>query len=412
MSPEPTAGNDTVRVAPEAGGPTPPAFRLDFARLARLAWEHRADLLRVNLAVAALAAAVVFLLPCWYVSSVTMVPAPQSLMPDLTSDTGGMLAGAAFGLGAGPTPQDELKMVVESRAVADSVIRRHDLVQLWHQKGMETTREKLADHVNLTTPKQGQIVLEVEARTPAMARAMAASYAEFAASEGIRLKRSLATQRRIYLEARLHEIDHEIREASAAVETFEESHRMVALPEQTKETMDAAGAIQAQAALMQTELAAARRYFTEQSPEVAMLRDRLDELNRQVRELETHGGTLLLKGDELPALKQQYLELTREQASLLAVSELLRRVYEQARVEEANPVPTFSVLDAPDLPERHARPKRGLSIAASFALSLAGTLTLLYLRGSLDAITRIARRRRRGGVALAPEPAAPERHAA
>ncbi len=404
--------SDRLPVPPSRpGDATGPSFTLDFRRLARLAWEHRGDLLWVNAAVAVLAAGIVFLLPCWYTSSVTLVPASQDLMPDLTSDAGGMLAGAASlgGLAGAPTPQDELKMIVTSRAVADSVIRRHGLVALYHQKTIETTREKLGDHTDITTPKQGQVVLDVEARTPAMALALARSYAEFAASEGLRLKRSLATQRRLYLEARLHEIDEEIRNASVAVQRFEEAHGMVALPEQTKATMDAAGVIQGEAAMLQTELAAAHRYFTDQSPEVATLRDRLDELNRELRQLATQGGTMLLKGDALPAMKQQYLELTREEASLLAVSELLRRVYEQARVEEANPVPTFSILDAPDLPERHSRPKRGLAIVGATALSLAVTLGLLYVRGSLDAITRSVRRRRPAAPALVESP---ERHAA
>jgi uncharacterized protein involved in exopolysaccharide biosynthesis len=163
---------------------------------------------------------------------------------------------------------------------------------------------------------------------------------------------------------------------------------MVALPEQTRETMDAAGLLQQQAALIQTELASARRYFTDQSPEVAVLRDRLAELNHQLRELTSRGGALLLRSDDLPALKQQYLKITREQQSLVAVSELLRRVYEQARVEEANPVPTFSVLDAAELPERHARPRRALTVIVALTLSVTASLGLLHTRGSLDLLTR------------------------
>lgn len=365
-----------------------PAIRFDLRHIARLTWRHRKELLVINGIVAALAIGVVMLMPSWYASSVTLVPAPgDAATPDFTG-AAAMMASRSLSLDAGPTPQDELKMVLSSRAVADSVIHDLDLSARWQIQALDRTREELANHTNITTPKQGQIIIETEARTKPLARDMAVSYTNFAATEGRRLKQSLAMQRRVYLEARLAELEREIGSASAHVQEFEQTHRMVALPEQTRGTMDAAGLIQSQAAMLETELAAARRYFTDQSPEVTVLRDRLNELNRQLRDLTSRGGTLLLKSDDLPALKQQYLKLTREQQSLMAVSELLRRVYEQARVEEANPVPMFSILDAAELPERRSRPHRGLTVALALALSLSATVGLLATRGSLNLLMR------------------------
>jgi uncharacterized protein involved in exopolysaccharide biosynthesis len=334
-------------------------------------------LLRFHAAVAVVAVGVVLLLPRWYTSSVTLVPAPSDgLSLDFTG-LGAGLPGASFSLSGGPTPQDQLAMVLRSRAVADSIVERFGLVRRWKLKRHEQARERLAECVTLTTPKEGQVVVAVEARTPAFARDLAAAYAAFGGSEAVRLKTSLAAQRRDYLEARLADVETEIAAASQRLREFEEHHGAIALPEQTKETMNAAGTLQAQVALLETELAGVRRYFTDQSTQATMLRDRITELRRQVDRLARQGGTLLLKGAELPALKQEYLRLTREQVSLTAVSELLRRVYEQARVEEANPVPSFSVLDAADLPERHSRPQRGLTVVLALGLAALGSLAWL-----------------------------------
>ena len=367
-------------------GPSAPsgphgAWSFDLSRLLRAAWSERLRLLRLHGAVAVLAVAVVFLLPRWYTSSVTLVPAPSDGMALDFSGIGQGLGGASLSLGGAPTPQDQLKMVATSRAVADSIVKRFDLVRRWKAKRREQARDKLAEHTTVTTPKEGQLVIAVEAQSPALARDMAAAYATFAASEAVRLKTSLATQRRFYLEARLRELEGGISQASDRVRVFEEQHGAVALPEQTKETMEAAGTLEAQVALLETELAAARRYFTDEAPQVNQLRDRIAELNRQIDRLARHGGTMLLKGQELPALKQEYLQLTREQMSLTAVSELLRRVYEQARVEEANPVPSFSLLDAADLPERHSRPKRAMTVALALVLTMAASLGYLQWRG-------------------------------
>jgi uncharacterized protein involved in exopolysaccharide biosynthesis len=360
--------------------PRHPAFAVDLVRLARVAWRERKLLLRFHAAVAVLAVGIVLLLPRWYSASVTLVPAPKDGLSLDFSGLGAGLGGTSFSFGAGPTPQDQLKMVVMSRAVSDSLITRFDLVRRWKLKRREQAREQIAERVRVVTPKEGQVIVDVEARTPELARDMAAAYAHFTASETARLKTSLAGQRRLYLEARLRDLEREIVLAGEQVRSFEEKHGAVALPEQTKETMDAAGTLQAQVALLETELAAARRYFTDEAPPVAVLRDRITELNRQVNRLARQGGTLLIKGADLPALKQEFVRLSREQMSLTAVSELLRRVYEQARVEEANPVASFSLLDAADLPERPSRPKRALTVLIALGLSAASSLAWLQWR--------------------------------
>ena len=349
----------------------PKPVTLDLKRLARALWTHRVRVIRFQAVVLAVAVAVVLVLPRWYTSSASLVPAPKDGLSLDFSGVGAGLGGASLSLGGAPTPQDQLRMVVTSRAVADSIVTRFGLVERWKLKSRERARAKLARHTIVTSAREGQIVVAVEARSPGLARDLAAAYVVFTAREAIRLKTSLASQRRIYLEARLQDLEREIGQASGRVRVFEEQHGAIALPEQTRETMEAAGTLQAQVALLETELAAARRYFTDQAPAVSMMRERIAELRRQISRLGRQGGTMLLKGSELPALKQQYLALNREQISLSAVSELLRRFYEQARVEEANPVPTFSVLDAAELPERHSRPQRGMTVLLALALSMA-----------------------------------------
>lgn len=374
------------------------SWHIGLGRLAERAWRERGRLLRAHLAVGVVALAVVLLLPRWYAASVTLVPAPKDgLTLDLTG-TGALFGGAPLGLGAGPTPQDQLRMVLSSRAVADSLASRFALRSRWRLRRLDDARRQLARHTTFNTPREGQVVVEVEARQPALARDLADAYAHYGATETIRLKSSLATQRRVYLERRLEDLEREIVEASNRLRQFEESHGAVSLPDQARETVDAYGALRAQKALLETELAAARRYFADESPEVHTLRDRIAEIDRQVGALGRQGGPLQPRGNDLPALRQRYLELNREQASLMAVAELLRRAREQARVEEANPVPTFSVLDAAELPERHARPQRGLTVALALVLCSCASLGWLWWTDAARAPV----------VPAAPAPALPE----
>jgi len=351
---------------------------LGLARLWRRAWERRGLLIGLHLAVAVLAVGVAFILPRSYTASVTLVPAPQDgLTLDLTG-SGALLAAAPFGLGAGPTPQDHLCMVLRSRAVADTLLDRFALRERWRLRLRDDARQQLGELTHLTTPREGQVVVDVEASEPALARDLADAYARAAAAEGIRLKSSLASQRRLYLERRMADLEHELAAASTMLRQFEESHGAVSLPDQARETVESFGVLRARKVLLETELAAASRYFTDESPEVHSLRDRIAELDRQVGQLDRTGGVMQPRGKDLPALRQRYIELTREQTSLIAVAELLRRAREQARVEEANPVPTFSVLDAAEIPERHSSPQRRLTVLVALALCACASLGWLW----------------------------------
>ncbi len=353
-------------------------WRFSVPRLVSRAWAERLRLLQVHAAVAAVTVACVLLLPRWYTSSVTLVPSSRDgLSLDLTGG-GAPLAGAMFGLGAGPTPQDQLRAVIRSRAVADSLVQRFGLRERWHLRRQDDARQALARHTTITTPREGEVHIDVEARDPVLARDLAAGYAHFGGSESIRLKSSLATQRRSYLEGHMAEVEREILVASARLRSFEEEHGAVSLPDQARETIDAYGTLRAQRAMLQTELVAARRWFADGAPEVRTLLDRIGELDRQVGDMAVRGGPLQPSGQDLPALRQQYLERSREEASVIAVAELLRRAREQARVEEANPVPAFSLLDAAEVPERHSRPQRGLTVLLSLVLCASGSLVWLW----------------------------------
>lgn len=352
----------------------PDHLPIDGPRIARRLWARRRRVLAVHAAVVGLAVVAVLLVPRRYTSSVTLVPAPRDgLSLDLTG-FGAAGLGGSLSLTGGPTPQDQLRLVLASRAVADTLLTRFALERRWKVERREDARERLAQATTITTPREGQVEIAVEAESPSAARALADGYARVAAEEAVRLKASLASQKRSFLERRLARLDADLAAAADRVRRFEEENGAIALPDQTREVVDAAGRLEGELALAEAEVAGARRYFTDDAPEVARARDRAAALRRQIARLAGGGTALGVPAERLPALKQQAVALLREQASLSAVGELLRRSYEQARVEEANPVPVFSVLDAADLPQRASFPRRGLTVALVFALTAVGAI--------------------------------------
>jgi uncharacterized protein involved in exopolysaccharide biosynthesis len=59
------------------------------------------------------------------------------------------------------------------------------------------------------------------------------------------------------------------------------------------------------------------------------------------------------------------------------VYEILTKQYELAKVQEAKEIPTVTVLDPPDVPERKSFPSRILIILLGVCLTLIGSITWL-----------------------------------
>jgi len=84
-----------------------------------------------------------------------------------------------------------------------------------------------------------------------------------------------------------------------------------------------------------------------------------------------------------PELQLQYERLGREVQAAQEVYLTLKRQYEEARVEEVNDTPVFTVVDSAVTPVRHSRPRRGLSVILALVLGtglgVAGAFLSEYL---------------------------------
>jgi G-rich domain on putative tyrosine kinase len=75
---------------------------------------------------------------------------------------------------------------------------------------------------------------------------------------------------------------------------------------------------------------------------------------------------------KLPLLGVEWADLYRRMKIQETVYELLNQQYELARIQEAKEIPTVSVIDPANLPERKSSPHRLVIIALVTILSLAG----------------------------------------
>jgi tyrosine-protein kinase Etk/Wzc len=170
---------------------------------------HRRMLLLWPLLAAIVAAVVSLLLPQTF-TGVTriMPPQAQSSAASMLSQLGGLgglggLAGMAGGALGIKNPSDLCIGMLKSNAVADVLIERFRLKDVYRDEYLADARKDLAANSQFEMEKSGLIVIEVDARDRRLAADMANAYVEQLHQLTSTLAVTEAAQRRLFFERQL-----------------------------------------------------------------------------------------------------------------------------------------------------------------------------------------------------------------
>ncbi len=394
--------NDLPTIQPQAPG-APQSTADDEVNLLdywRVIWKRR-WLLGGLFAASVLTAMVVSLLmPKIYESTAT-------LLPSLDSKEGGGLGallsagGAAQGLGISlpgtpATPTDIFVAMLKSRIMADEVIKRFNLMDLYEKKTMQETRKALEGDTRITVAKEKVIKITVEAKSPPLA----ADIANFYVSNLDRLNRTLnvskAGQNRAFIERRLTETQVNLVKAEEALKNFQTHNKTVAVEAQSKAMIEAAAMIQAQIAAQEVQIQVMSSYLSPDNPEFTRVRSGIEELKKQLYLLESgRGGKGMLPGDRLhpamvtvPGLALDYGRLMREVKVQETLYSLLTSQNEQAKIAEARDTPTVQVLDPAIPAEKKSKPSIRLNMLIAGVLALFLGIFLAFFLEYLERMKR------------------------
>ena len=346
----------------------------DIGQYWQIIQRHKMLIAKVTVGAMVLAGSItVFLLPKIYESTATLVP-------QLESETGmglsGLLANAAGGVdkaaqslgislpGAPATPTDMLLAILKSRVIADALIEKFNLKELYDIETMDKTRKALTAATSISLTKEKVIKVVVEDEDPQRA----ADMANFYVSELDRLNQTVNTTKaahtRKFLQNQLQETQKKLVQAEEALKEFQTANKAIAMEAQSHGLFDAAAAIQTQIVAQQIELEIKDSFLSQNNPEVERVRSVINELRKQLAALETgKNGKGMLRGDRLnpavtavPALALQYGRLLRDVKEQETMLMLMSTEYQQARYLEAHDTPTVQILDSAVPAEVKSRP--------------------------------------------------------
>jgi tyrosine-protein kinase Etk/Wzc len=349
------------------------ARRNDVVSLLLHGW--RAVVVFGGLGVAA-GAAYAFLSPEWYATTLTVVPSrrPQEVA---AMSLAAKLPGGVFD--ALSTDVQKVQAVLTSTSVADEVIDKFDLQERYGTRYREHTRQALWEHCEASVDrKSGLVSLTCEGKVPEQVKAMAEYFGEVGNRVFGRVTASSVHEERRFLETQVLKMRNDVDESSRKLREFQETHKVVDLPEQSKAVISAMASIKAGLISKQIELSYLSSFAGRNEASVIQLQQQIAIMETKLSQLEEAQHSVVMAGSgsstasasasffpramNVPKLQFELEQLMRDQALQTTVFSLMIQRYEIAKVEEARNTSTFQILDHPTLPTYRSRPKRKLSV--------------------------------------------------
>jgi tyrosine-protein kinase Etk/Wzc len=344
-----------------------------------------------------------FVAPEWYEAQLAVVPSEKKNESSAMS----FAAKLPIALDAMSIDVQRIQAVLNSHSVTDEVIEKFDLQKRYGTKFREQTREVLWKHCSTGVDRRSSVVtLTCEDRDPRMAMEIAAYFGDVGNKVFGRISASTAREERRFLETQVVKARADVDEASRKLREFQELHKIIDLPEQSKATIAAMASLQGELLSKQLELSYLTRFSASGEASVVQLQQQIAIMDRKLRDLEqattptvqqgvgTGSGSASSRvgGSEffpsalnVPGLRFELEQLLRQQKIQETIFFLMMQRFEMAKIDEARDTSTFQILDYPTLPESRSRPRRAK--AASFGLviglllSSAGILLLTRFRG-------------------------------
>jgi uncharacterized protein involved in exopolysaccharide biosynthesis len=347
---------------------------------AQVIWRRRASVLTVLVIALCIAAVLTIVLPKKY-------EAVASLITPRENAASGLLGGLATASGLlqqmppSMSPpslvpnRDLIVGVLKSRAVAQAVAERFDLMARFNLRYAGDAVKRLQDATTVSISREGVVSVIVEDTVPKLAADMANFYVEEVDRRVGQYSMSEAGRQRGFLTQQLARAKTDLDEAEQALRRFQEQNRAIVLQEQTRGAIEAAARLKGEILAAQVQLQVMRNFATDANPEVVSLRRRIDEMNRQFTQMQYGVANAQDPDDKrrsrdftvpfakVPEVGLELARLTRDVKIQETLVALLTQNMEQARLGEARDLPVAQVLDRAVPPDHHARPRLSVNLA-------------------------------------------------
>jgi capsule polysaccharide export protein KpsE/RkpR len=315
-----------------------------------------------------------FLVPIQYTARTVFIPPQQGQGGTAAALASlGALSGLAGNLGGIKTAADQYVSLLLSANVADRLIERFGLRDVYKVETQVEARRKLEQRVKVALGrKDGLITLEVEDTSPQRAAQMANEHVAELRRLSSELALTEAQQRRAFFAAELKRA----RDALSASQLRLQASGFNAsvIKSEPRVAAENYARLKAEATAAEVRLRTLSSDLSAESPEVRSQKAQLAALTTELRRLEQaangEGGS-------------EYLSIYRDFKYQETLFDLLARQFELARLDEAREAAMIQVVDVATPPELKSSPRRLYFAVGGLVLAAAISVLSLLARRSV-----------------------------
>ena len=373
---------------------------------AALLWQGRRRIVLAAMVAFVASCAMAFLLPKLYESSARIMPPDQpnggaALLAALSGKVmpGNIraLAGGLFGFKSSGALFVDL---LESRTVQERLVDQFDLQKVYSSRYRQDAVKRLARRTDVTEDrKSGVIKIVVTDKDRRRARDLAQAYLDQLDGLLVRVNTSAARRERQFIEQRLVSVQSELERAQLELSDFSSKNATLDIKEQTRAMVEAGAKLQGELIVGRSELESLEQIYGSDNVRVRAARARVAELQGSLRQIigsneatgdaqQASSGGLYPPLRQLPVIGVHWADLYRRVKIEETVYDLLNEEYEAARIEEAKSIPTVSVIDSPNWPEKKSFPPRMLIVGGCTLLTVFFACVSLLMQQRWDSLGR------------------------
>jgi len=365
---------------------------IDLLDLALVLAKHKRLIIGIAFVACLVALILGFIMTPIYRAETHLVP-PQSLAGQLPSSILTMIPPEfrtlAIQSGAIKTTAHLVAGIAKSRTLVDSIIDKFNLMDYYHAEKRDAARSALSGAISAKVDeKTSLITIAVEDKDPVMAADMTNAIVEELQNLLQGLALTQVSQQRLFLENQLKQAHHNLMQAEEEFQKYQAQSGLLNVDVQMQALIDSIANIQAQIAVKEVQLKAARTFATAQNPEIKRLQAELAGLKKELKNLEAKAGrdnpNFIPAFEEIPKAGMEYARRLRDLKFQETLYETLLQQYQAAVMAEASEGLVLQVIDPAIPPELKIKPRRKLMLIVAGFLGLFVGIFAAFIKEFID----------------------------
>lgn len=370
----------------------------------KIFWDKRWPIATSLFITSIFAIVISLILPKSYQASVVLMPPTQNSTAGLLSTLSSLPLGGLI-----PQTTDETMSfiaILKSRTVMEDVVNQFDLITRYEVDNIEEAVRALSNNATFTIEDEGTIRISADASTSwfhpddeeEVAKTLSADMANYFVQQldvlGKGLKSQEASFRRRFIEKRYNQNVKDLMEAEDSLKVFQQRHKTIALPEQTRAAIETAAIVKGQILADEVQLGVMTNTLSSDHPELERVKKEIVELKYQFRLMEYGSGNsaadtknLFPVFSKVPELGVRLMRLQRNVEIQNTLFVFLTQQFEEAKIQEAKDTPTIQILDKAVAPIRKHRPRRMLMVVSLFLVTFLVNIIYIVAKTNQRVIT-------------------------